>query len=308
MYREKQFDAFVLAIGNAKFLQKANGMIKDLKFRGVTKILIFQNLEGRGTFQWLDCRKSFIRYLESNLIDACNLNCKACTHFAGLFKRDEIYPIDEFTRDIQAVSDSVDVQRFRLLGGEPFLLENLDEYINIARKIFPQTIISVVTNGLLIPTADQKIFSSLRQNSVSLFISKYPPTLKIQTQIEEILNHEGIKFNFGRQIEEFHKVINDGTKINDPLIARECCFNNNCRFLRHGKIYKCPIDALKFRFAEKFHLNYPPATGVDVHAKNFTQMLEMLDGNVDQCFFCTNKISMTPWQPLSNPTAQDWIA
>ena len=130
----------------------------------------------------------------------------------------------------------------------------------------------------------------------------------MQTQIEEILNCEGIKFNFGRQIEEFHKVINDGTTINDPLIARECCFNNNCRFLRHGKIYKCPIDALKYRFAERFNLNYPPAVGVDVHAKNFTQMLDMLDGNVDQCFFCTNKISMTPWQPLSNPTVQDWIA
>ena len=134
MYREKQFDAFVLALGNVKF--QPSEMIRNLKFRGVTKILIFQNVGGHGMFQWLDYRKSFVKYLESNLIDACNLNCKACTHFASLFNRDEIYSIDEFTRDIQAISDSVDVQIFRLLGGEPFLLKILTSISILLEKFF----------------------------------------------------------------------------------------------------------------------------------------------------------------------------
>ena len=307
IYRENQIDAFALAFGKLQSVPKACDLIKNLKFRGIDRVLNFINYFGQLKLYWLDPQKSLIAYLETNLIDACNLNCKACTHFAALYSKDEIYPLDEFAHDVQTISESIDVQHFRLLGGEPLLLKNLDEYLDIARRFFPQTLLSVVSNGLLIPNAPQKIFESMRRNSINIDISSYLPTMKIAPKIVETLRNEGIYFSFTTPMEEFHKIISDGTKIYNPLKAREHCSNDVCRFLRRGKIYKCPIDALKYRFAEKFNLNYPPAISVDIHAKNFTLMLDMLDGNVDQCHFCYDHISEIPWETTSNPTAQDWI-
>lgn len=303
MYREKKLDAFVITL--APDLPK---LLKDLKLRGVERILFFEIFEDGINRYWIDRRKTFLHYLETNLIDACNLNCKACTHFAGLFRRDEVYPLDEFARDMESLAEAADIKKFRLLGGEPFLLKNLDEYVEITRRFLTQSRIKVVSNGLLIPNAESKIFESLRKNSISIDISEYPPTTQIKSQIIERLQREGIAYKFGSKIEQFHRVLDYDSKINNPALARKVCFNDNCRFLWRGKVYKCPVDALKFRFAEKFGLNYPAAMGVDVHARNLPQMLEMLDGNIDQCHFCAEQPSMIPWQPNSNPTAQDWIA
>ena len=96
---------------------------------------------------------------------------------------------------------------------------------------------------------------------------------------------------------------------NDPLKARAVCCNDGCRFLRDGKIYKCPIDALSYRFAEKFELkNYPKATGVDIYAENFSSLIEMLDGNVEMCGWCAEKVRKIPWEPTKKTKLEDWLA
>ena len=96
---------------------------------------------------------------------------------------------------------------------------------------------------------------------------------------------------------------------NAPAKSRAVCGNDVCRFLRDGKIYKCPIDALSYRFVEKFGVkNYPRATGVDIYAQNFSSQLKMLDGNVEMCYWCSEHCRQIPWTPTNNPQLEDWLA
>ncbi len=231
-----------------------------LKLYNIPKVIIVNplNLNLFKPIFVLDAEKSFIPYLETNLIDGCNLNCKGCTHFAALFGKDEIYPLETFRRDVRRLSQLADVYRFRLLGGEPFLLKNLDEYLKIARTYLPKTGLRLVTNGLLIPSVSQKILDAIRENNFVVDVSAYQPTMKIFDKIKEVLTSNGIRFiSYNSAIEKFTVFLSSHSG-NNPLKSRSICFDDGCRFLRDGKIYKCPIDSLKYRLAEKFGVkNYP---------------------------------------------------
>lgn len=259
---------------------------------------------------WLDTDKSCIPYLNVNLVDGCNLNCKGCTHFATFFGKDEIYPLETFRRDLRQLSQMCDVVSFRLLGGEPLLLKNLDEYVEIARQYFPKTNLGIVTNGLLLSSVSQKILDALRKNNFVVYVSVYPPTEKILDKIVALLDQNKIFLSIIGPIKTFgvFMSLHDG---NNPEKARQFCSGNDiCRFLRDGKIYKCPPDALKFRFAEKFGIKgLPASTSADLYSADFSALLEMLDGNIEMCSWCSEQPTRRiPWQAATNPKLEDWLA
>ncbi len=258
----------------------------------------------------MDNEKVYIPYLETNLIDSCNLNCKGCTHFANLFSDDDFYKLEDFKRDVKQLSSRADILRFRLLGGEPLKLKNLDQYLKIARNYLPQTDLRIVTNGLLIPNTPQYIFDSLRENRIVVDISPYPPTLKILDKIKNILKENNIFYTQSTAggIETFTTflTLHGG---HNPQKSRAVCINDICRFLRNGKIYKCPVDALSYKLVEHFGIkDFPKATGVDIFAKNFSTLMEHLDDNIELCYWCNETAREIQWTPENNPKITDWLA
>ena len=259
---------------------------------------------------WLDTDKAYIATLNTNLIDGCNLNCKGCTHFASLFKSNEIYPPENFRRDVRKLSEIADIVSFALLGGEPLLLKNLDKYILIARKYFPKTNLRILTNGLLIPQMSQSVINALIETKAVVVVSAYPPTLRIIDKIKTTLNSSNVLYDIHNPIQTFGIFMTLHSD-NNPKQARKFCAGNDiCRFLRDGKIYKCPPDALKYRLAERFGINrLPEATSVDLYASNFSSMLECLDGNVEMCSWCSEQPTrQIPWESTNNPKLEDWLA
>ena len=257
----------------------------------------------------LNPNKAYIAYLEANIIDGCNLNCKGCTHFASLFSKDAVYPIENFERDICQLTKCCDVMIFRLLGGEPLLLKNLDEYLRIARHYMPRTNLRVVTNGLLIPSLPQKILNALRKNDVIVDVTSYAPTKKIINNIKDILTSNKIAFYIDEFFEDYFTSFLTLHPGNNTEKSRVACCKDSCRILRNGKIYKCPVDALKYRFEEHFGIEgLPAATGIDIYAPNFSALLHMLDGDVEMCGWCAEQQREFPWKPTSKPKLEDWLA
>lgn len=259
---------------------------------------------------WLDTSKAYISYLNTNIVDGCNLNCKGCTHFAVFFNKNEIYPLKNFRRDVRRLSQMCDVISFRLLGGEPLLKKNLDKYIAVARQYLPKSNLGIVTNGLLLSSTYQKILDALKENNFVVYVSLYPPTLKILDDIKKLLEENEIAYSFIGPIQKFgvFLTLHDG---NDPQKARKFCAGNDpCRFLRDGKVYKCPPDALSYRLIEKFGIeNFPVATGVDLYASNFSSLLKMLDENIEMCSWCSEQPTRRiQWEPTNNPELEDWLA
>ena len=305
-----ELDGVIIAADGRDNFTKA--VVQVLKLYAIPQVgvVILNRFNPVSPIYWLDTDKAFVPIINTNIIDACNLNCKGCTHFAVLFNRDEIYPLETFRRDVRRFSEVADVPHFALLGGEPLLLDNLDKYIRITRQYFPKTNLRVATNGLLIPQMSQTVIDALIDTKAVVSVSVYQPTLKILDKIKATLDTHKIFYKIWNPTQTFgvFLTLHDG---NNPEESRKYCAGNDiCRFMRDGKIYKCPPDALKFRLAEKFGIEgLPAATGVDLYAPNFSSMMERLDDNVEMCYWCSeNPTRRIPWEPTNNPKLEDWLA
>ncbi len=119
--------------------------------------------------------KSFLDYVEIHLVEHCNLNCAGCTHFCPL--AEEAYlDIETFSKDLNRLADLTNRQvgKIRLMGGEPLLHPELNKFMEKARGFFPNTKISVVTNGILLNKQSQKFWDCCRENDILITISGYP--------------------------------------------------------------------------------------------------------------------------------------
>ena len=284
-------------------------MIRYLKINGVKKIATVSGWLGVN-LMWLDPRKFFLSYIETGIVDWCNLNCKGCSNFSSLFHRDEVYALDKFENDLKNLSQKIDLQIFRLMGGEPFLLKNLDEYLRISRKYFPQTRIVIVTNGLLIPSVEQKIFDAIKKYSIAIGISEYPPTTKIRDKISATLESQNINFRFDVFVRWFRSFVRDKLERSNPHESIKHCMSSCCYFLRDGKLHKCQTDALAYRFKERFpDEDVPHDCGIPIDSPNFLELLDFLiqtQNVIPMCEFCSDENIFVPWRVENNPTADDW--
>ena len=63
---------------------------------------------------WGEKRYRVIPRVEVNLIDACNLKCKACTHFSSIFQKGSVYSLEEYKKDLFRLRQIGQIVRVRL--------------------------------------------------------------------------------------------------------------------------------------------------------------------------------------------------
>ena len=172
----------------------------------------------------------------------------------------------------------------------------------------PNTDLRIVTNGVLIPSMSDTFLEYFRQNQIIIEISMYPPTVKMFDKIKETLQKNNIPYFARPPVNEFNVFLTLRGDHN-PFQARQVCCNDICRFMRDGKIYKCPVDALSYKYTSHFGVrNFPKSTGVDIYANNFATLVEMLDGNIELCSWCNETAHRIPWKATSSSDMNDWLA
>lgn len=252
----------------------------------------------------------FIPRIEINLIDACNLKCKGCTHFSSIYKKESIYPISDYEKDIFQLKNIGEVLRVRLLGGEPFLLNNLNEYLDITRRILKTTDIEIVTNGLLIPRISDKILESIKSNYIRVIISQYPPTIKMKDQIAMRLNKSKVLWYFADgEILQFTRNLTLINTHNGELSSR-ICPSGSCTFFRNGKLYKCPFEGLINDFYNYYDLQMSYKGGTDIYLDKdivFERIMDYALKPIELCKYCSEDLEYIPWSVKAEPLLNDWL-
>ena len=250
--------------------------------------------------------------IEVNLIDGCNLKCKGCTHFSSIFSIESIYPLQQYKEDLESISLTGRVVRLRLLGGEPLLLQDeLIDYLSVARKIFPDSDIELVSNGLLIPKLSIELLESIRVNGITVIISPYAPTMKMEDKISDVLEHHSIAWRFdGEAIKEFSRNLTL-QKVHKADIASKVCMSYGCTFLRLGKLYKCPFDGLFEELCKHYNIDSMLGdSGVNVRNRNddlYDEIRTLALEPVEMCQFCSEELEMIPWEVKNSPALEDWL-
>ena len=250
----------------------------------------------------IDLERPFINYLEVNVVDQCNLNCKGCAHFSNVCDN-KILDIDKYSKDLDKIAKHFDVYYFRLLGGEPLLHPRLQEIVEITRQKLPKTKLIIVTNGLLIERLSEETLQTLANCNVAFSISLYEPTSKKLESILDILNKYNIKylinddyFKESQIIDKFYKSLSIEQQEND---AYKKCIGRFCRFLRDGKISKCYYPLLIEILNEKYNTNFQVTEEDYIELDKITNgwdAIDKLNGKTPFCDYCREQQEFFDWK------------
>lgn len=253
-----------------------------------------------------------LRYVEFHVTDLCNLNCNGCSHFSPMVKKDTC-TYENFKRDIRRLADLFsNIRHIRLLGGEPFLVSNISEYVITARESFPNADIQIVTNGLLIPNIDKSILFCVKDNNVSLDISLYPPTYERRICIKDRLDSCGVSYLVSSKIERFRKRFYPNKQSDKEEAFRRCSIGRRCTFVHNGELALCSAPIVVNHFNDYYGTEIICADStINIHEKDVTaeMILLFLETAKDSCKYC-GELQEEKWSrcdDLKNIDESHWV-
>ena len=256
-------------------------------------------------------KKPILDYVESEITEFCNLNCKGCADFINLVPTKKHYALEEFTNDYTRLSELFcTVKKIRLMGGEPLLNPHLSEYVTVCRKLFPEADIRIVTNGTLIPKLPAKTLQNIRKTGAKFDISNYPPTRKKLPAIKSRLKAFCIPYTIGFPMDFFLRTLREKPAADPEKAFRNCMFTH-CHMLSHGKFSPCSYAHCIGRLNAAFGLSYPENDCVDIYSDiTGEEILRRFNTPHEFCRYCAEGAVPFRWQAgkrNENVNKYDWL-
>lgn len=87
-------------------------------------------------------------YLRLSVTDGCNLGCTYCDCASAVAKTR--LPMETLEKSVRFLGENIPINKIRFTGGEPLINPDLINIIDLTRNIFPESELSLTTNGILL--------------------------------------------------------------------------------------------------------------------------------------------------------------
>ncbi len=235
--------------------------------------------------------------VEIHVVDHCNLNCRGCDNFSCIAKP-SFLDIDEYKRDLVRLREvfNNDVEWITLIGGEPLLNKKITSYCHIARELFPDALIRIITNGTLLLDKNDSFWKSLKTDDVLLYVTKYPIDFDYD-KAKALAEKNEVKFRYafesGDVLKTMYMTPIDLKGSQNPKISYKLCGKGNkCITLKDGKLYTCEAIPNFFTFNNYFgtDIKVCDEDGIDIYACDDSKaIMKHLASAVPACRYCDNK-------------------
>ncbi len=264
-----------------------------------------------------------MHHVEVHLNEHCNLNCKYCFHFSCIAEK-EFYELDRFKQDMaqMAAVFKGHLKNIQLLGGEPLLNPQVNEYIKVTRKLFPKSTISLLTNATLLDNMDKDFWVNLNENNVNIVPSIYPVKINWASIIDKAKKYNVIIYGDYNCQEELRVDTVDKYRKNKFLKLElnekgnvgvdnsNCSRKFRCNNMYHGKFYPCSAIVYVRHLNKKFNTNFVVTENdyIDLYkVKNINEVKEFLKKPQP---FCDNYCKVCPkkvdWELVKEHTLSEW--
>lgn len=297
--QKDKFDFVVLAMMSPKSREEIK---KSLISNGISN---FIEIESNQLSKYIKVNKfelnfkkihlPVLDYIETHLVDHCNLNCKGCSHFCNLAQK-KFADVDDMKRSFVQLSKLFsNIKVIRLMGGEPLLHPEINKIMVDVRNNFPKSEIKIATNGFLLKTMSEDFWETCRKNNIILDFSKYPPVKDIWNDLLSLCQRKGVKIGIINVADEFFAFHNSkGDSI--PKQALSVCRKlSYCPLLKDSKIYICAKSAYIHYYNDYFSTNIPGDNGVEIFKTSGRQILKFLKEPVKTCAWCSVNWRKFPW-------------
>ena len=249
--------------------------------------------------EWYYEFKQKIYLLKTDIMvtPACSLNCENCSQFVPYWKDREPFSLECLKQDLDRYFSCVDyVMDMNIVGGEPLLYKELDEYIDYIGTNYRNKIgyLGIITNGTIIPR--ESTLDRMKRFDIGVSISDYSKEVPYSDKIDklcEILEHKEISyvrnidiqwFDFG-----FPKKTYNYSEVDCPKHMENC--NTICHCLHDKKVYYCGTAwaAERAGIFPKDENGYVDLEKIDVDSmEDKRRILECCLGNIESGYlkFC----------------------
>ena len=266
-------------------------------------------------------KRNCILTLDYHVVEHCNLNCKCCSTYAPLAQK-EFTDIEVFKADLQRLQELVGdrLLNLHLLGGEPLLHPDIEQFVVEARRIFPEIYIDVVSNGLLTKKMPDSFWNTLKEQNVVFQLSSYPINLDYQEMMAYVRSKGVRTFSYGggeriatftrKALDPFGQQVMYASHIKCPMV--------NSTQMRKGKLYRCPTAAYVCNLNRRIKEVDPEAheetfrlhslDALDVHkAQSADEVFEFLSNPTPFCRYCAvSTMQDVPWEN-SKRDIREWV-
>jgi Radical SAM superfamily len=189
--------------------------------------------------------------VEMHLAHACTLRCTGCTHYAdhGL---SGVVPFDVGAAWLRGWGARIRPLNFSFLGGEPLLNPAVPDFLRLARSLWPDSLLRLVTNGLLLDRAP-RLWDALGDTAATLTVSVHSradgyrarllPNLELaRARAAEL----GFRYEERDSVAGWYKLYQGaGAAMEpftdaDPRASWTACVTKHCVTLRDNALWKCP--------------------------------------------------------------------
>lgn len=258
-----------------------------------------------------------LEYLVINILDHCNLKCKGCDHFACVADP-YLVPYETLHNDIERMAEIMhgdNIMKIAVMGGEPLLHPDLLEILKDVRGKFPNAIIRLTTNGLLLLQQTDEFWAVCRDYNITIVNTKYPIRIDYK-KIKDKTTSENVEFQFFEGTGDdtvktsSKKIITlDGT--NDPVKSfAKCYISNYGNFLMEGKLYGCPFSCQSYRiFNKKFgqNLKMTERDYLDIYKiKDMQEIFDFAARPRPYCRYCGDLDRWHEWE-RSRQDISEWV-
>lgn len=249
-----------------------------------------------------------IPLIEFYITNVCNLECRGCNRFNN-YKFTGHYYWDDHAEEIEAWSRRIDPETICIMGGEPTLNPDLEKWVANLRRLWPDNVIMIQSNGTYVRPEFKTFWKKYR-------VSK-PVALHDRDAVDEIIakNPESTWFIDAFVFQQAAVIEQPGhfnVHTSDTTKAFEFCCMKNSHTMHSGKLYKCPVTAVLPEFTKQFNVNlddrqralmeaYTPLSH-DCTDEELHQFIDSLDNPIPQCEFCP---TIPNWHTAYNEYQED---
>lgn len=248
-----------------------------------------------------------IGYIETHIVDHCNLKCRGCSHFSGL-ATPYYKPLNDYEVEMRQLSliTNKRVRTIRIMGGEPLLHPDVVKFCTITRELFPSSEIVLVSNGILLGKLSDEDIQILNDNDIALCISDYGLQLN-QTQLKKFKTY----YFHGKT--SLYNISLDLSKTQDFVHSFYNCdiVKGKWYFFKNGRLYQCCVMANIDYFNKTFNTNIDfdlDDISISIFNHNLGDIERFLQTPHDVCAYCdtiTRKHTYAKFQ-VSKGDIKEW--
>lgn len=190
-----------------------------------------------------------VEAFELHVVEHCNLRCTACCNMSP-YLAEKTLSVAEVERMCRTMAQHLEVDVFKIMGGEPLLHPQIADVIRAIRGTGISRTIRLFTNGLLLHTMTDDFWQALDELTISNYASAPVKPALLEVVKARARAHD-VVLNV-KPVAEFSEVMRGEREGDDAEVRRvydSCWLRHRCLVVRNERFYMCTRAA----YAGEYH-------------------------------------------------------